>query len=99
MADRRALPAGITPRLLTRDQAAAYCGIVADTFEDYIRPHVPPIDIGARRLWDIRALDRWLDARSGLVTELRPIGDWLKGLGGDAEADLAGDGRAPVGRQ
>lgn len=67
----------MTPRLLCRDAAAAYCGIVAETFEAYIRPHVPPIEIGARKLWDIRALDRWLDERSGLAEPLRPIEDWL----------------------
>lgn len=83
MAERRALPSGMTPRLLGRDAAAAYCGIVADTFEEHVRPHVPPICIGARKLWDVRALDRWLDERSGLVAELQPVDDWLERLGDD----------------
>jgi len=83
MTDRRALPAGMTPRLLSREAAAAYCGVTPETFEVHIRPHVRPIEIGARRLWDIRALNRWLDERSGLVEALRPIRDWLAELGDD----------------
>lgn len=83
MTERRRLPTGMTPRLLSRDSAAAYCGIVAETFEEHIRPHVPPIEIGSRRLWDVRALDRWLDERAGLVEPLRPVGDWIEALGDD----------------
>jgi hypothetical protein len=83
MSERRSLPTGMTPRLLSRDAAAAYCGITAETFEQYIRPHVTPIEIGARRLWDVRALDRWLDLRSGLTDALRPVDDWLVELGND----------------
>lgn len=81
--ERRSLPVGMTPRLLSREAAAAYCGIVAETFEEHIRPHVPPVEIGARRLWDVRALDRWLDRRSGLVDALRSAEDWLAELGDD----------------
>jgi len=65
------------------DAAAAYCGITVQTFEHHIRPHVAPIEIGARRLWDVRALDRWLDVRSGLTDALRPVNDWLSELGND----------------
>jgi hypothetical protein len=77
------LPVGMTPRLLSRDAAAAYCGVVAETFEEHVRPHVRPVEIGSRRLWDIKALDRWLDERSGLAEVVRPIGDWLGELGDD----------------
>lgn len=93
MPERRDLPRGMTPRLLSRAAAAAYCGIVADTFEEYIRPHVPPIELGARRLWDVRALDRWLDERSGLVEPRRSLDDWLGRLG-DGEADDSRHDRA-----
>jgi hypothetical protein len=81
--DSRSLPVGLTPRLLSRDAAAAYCGVTAETFEQHVRPHVKPVEIGARRLWDIKALDRWLDGRSGLAEALRPIDDWLAELGDD----------------
>lgn len=75
------LPRGITRRLLTCDEAAAYCNVVAETFEKYVRPHVPPVEIGARVLWDIKALDRWLDEQSGLVDAPRPLDEWIGVLG------------------
>ncbi len=83
MGARASLPLGMTPRLLSRDAAATYCGITAETFEQHVRPHVRPIEIGARRLWDIKALDRWVDAQSGLTDALRPVDDWLAELGND----------------
>lgn len=79
MGDRHSLPTGMTPRLLSRDAAATYCGVTAQTFEQHVRP----IEIGARRLWDIRALDRWLDVQSGLTDAFRPVDDWLAELGDD----------------
>lgn len=90
MGERHALPAGMTPRLLSREGAAAYCGVTAETFETHVRPHVPPVEIGARRLWDVRALDRWLDERSGLIEALRPVDDWIARLGGDDRAGARG---------
>jgi hypothetical protein len=83
MGNRRSLPVGVTPRLLSRDAAATYCGVTAETFEQHIRPHVPPIEIGARRVWDVKALDRWVDVQSGLTDALRPLDDWLAELGDD----------------
>lgn len=85
MTERR-LPIGMTPRLLSRDAAAAYCGVTAESFETHIRPHVRQIEIGARRLWDVRALDRWLDEKAGLTEALRPVDDWLAELGDDRAA-------------
>ena len=64
---KRSLPSGITPRLLSRGAAAAYCGISAATFDEHVVQAVKPIAIGRRTLWDIKALDRWLDQRSGLT--------------------------------
>ena len=84
---KRRLPIGMTPRLLPRDAAAAYCGVAAETFDEHIRPHLGPVKIGARPLWDVKALDRWLDVRSGLTDALRPVEDWLAELGdGDTHA-------------
>ncbi len=57
---------GIVPRLLTREQAAAYCGISLPTFKG-ICP-VRPIALGAsKRLerYDLRALEQWIDTFSG----------------------------------
>jgi hypothetical protein len=83
MPERRTLPIGMTPRLLSREAAAAYCGVIAETFETHVRPHIAPIEIGARRLWDVKALDRWLDERSGLIEGLQSIDHWVEHLGDD----------------
>jgi hypothetical protein len=71
------------PRLLHRGQAAAYCGVSAGHFDDHIATAVPPISIGRRKLWDVRALDRYLDRLSGLDPDLQPVERWLEGLGND----------------
>jgi hypothetical protein len=63
----RALPAGMLPRLINRRAAAAYCGISPVHFDKQIAPVVPPIQLGGRNVWDLKALDRWLDAQSGLA--------------------------------
>lgn len=78
---RRQLPVGMTPRLLSRDQAAAYCGVSPNHFEDEVAPKVPALQIGRRNLWDRKAIDAWLDRRSGLGDALKPIEDWLGALG------------------
>lgn len=80
MAERR-LPAGMTPRLLSREAAATYLGISPTLFDDRVSPAVPPISIGRRSLWDVKALDRWLDARSSLAepVDSRSMGDRLNG--------------------
>lgn len=64
------LPRGMIPRLLSRDEAAAYCGVSPNMFEEHVG--VPSIKaFGARRLWDRIALDLWLDRESG-ITEAMP---------------------------
>jgi hypothetical protein len=81
MTKRQHLPAGMTPRLLTTEQAAAYCGIGRENFE--ARVGINPLKIfGARKLWDRVALDRWLDQQSGLpTTSTSGAGiDWEKAL-------------------
>lgn len=63
--DRRRLPPGMTPRLLSRSEAAAYCGVSLSLFEECVG--VPPMNCwGNRKLWDRRALDGWLDKLSGI---------------------------------
>lgn len=84
MAERRALPNGITPRLLTAEQAAAYCNVGRENFE--ARVGVPPLRVfGNRVLYDIRALDLWLDQQSGIAAIQAEDGrvDWAKVLGRD----------------
>ena len=66
------------PRLLCDDLAAAYLGLSATTFRDRVerREFPQPIQIGRRKLWDRRALDRLIDARSGFVAASRPGEGW-----------------------
>lgn len=74
----RPLPEGMTPRLLTSRQAAAYCGVAEERFEQTVT--FAPIRVfGTRKLWDRRALDRWLDGISGINTlsPKRPIEERL----------------------
>ena len=63
------------PRLLSRAQAAAYCGIGESFFD--ARVPVAPLSIGDRRLWDRVALDRWIDA---LADASLPSSIWLERL-------------------
>jgi excisionase family DNA binding protein len=65
MAPRSALAdGGIAPRLLTREQAAAYLSVSPNTFdamvEDGVMPR-PRLLRGRRRAWDVRALDAAID--------------------------------------
>lgn len=60
-------------RLKNIDDAAAYCGVSASTFSREVRPHVPPVRIGERILFDIKALDRWLDEKSGISPNPAPL--------------------------
>ena len=51
----------LAPRLLNKQQAAAYCGICSSVFDAV--SSVPPIELksGLKR-WDRHALDRWIDS-------------------------------------
>lgn len=80
---RARLPSGLSPRLLYRDEAAAYCGISGELFERCVK--VAPIKFGSKRRWDLRAIDHWLDQQmsapdprisgdfSGAANELRKL--------------------------
>jgi hypothetical protein len=70
----------MTPRLLTADQAAAYCGVGRENFE--ARVGVAPLKLfGNRVLYDRIALDRWLDRQSGIAEMQADDGvDWAKAL-------------------
>jgi len=75
----RGLPIGMTPRLLSRVGATAYCGMSPNHFEEHVAKVIPPLHFGKRCLWDIRALDRWLDQQSGLTHPIdnRSMGERL----------------------
>jgi predicted DNA-binding transcriptional regulator AlpA len=59
------------PRLLSREQAAAYVGVSPSTFDHEVRAGTwpAPMKRGRRPTWDRAQIDRVLDIRAGLVTE------------------------------
>ncbi|HEY2980222.1 MAG TPA: hypothetical protein VGJ22_03500 [Anaerolineales bacterium] len=69
--DRSKLPDSISPRLLSREQAAAYVAQSVEVFNDLVkRKELPgPIEFSrGHARWDRKNLDEWLDDRSGLRT-------------------------------
>lgn len=55
------------PRLLTKAQAAAYCGVGIGTFADWMSKGIVPRAVKGTQRWDIKEIDVALDRRSGLV--------------------------------
>ena len=49
----------VAKRMLTKVEAARYCGLPVRRFE--VECPVRPVCVGHRDLWDIRDLDLWLD--------------------------------------
>ena len=61
LADIEGLP--FWPRLLSREQAAAYLGVTVPTLEGL---PIASIRVRRRRLYDRAILDRWVDGLTGL---------------------------------
>lgn len=55
------------PRLLTRAEAAAYCGVGMGAFSDWTRKGILPKALKGTQRWDRAAIDAALDRRSGLA--------------------------------
>lgn len=72
------------PRLLSREQAAAYCGVSRGHFTAHCPVSVTLM--GDRKLYDIKALDEWVDKLNG--KRKITMDDVLKGLD-----DSPGEGR------
>ena len=64
--------AGIAPRLLTREEAAGYCGVGATTFAGWIRRGIVPGPVSGTHRWDRKAIDGALDALSRLDDKFGP---------------------------
>jgi hypothetical protein len=77
---RSALDKAFFPRLLSRERAAAYCGVSVPTFAS-VCP-IKPVALGdGKRLerFDRISLDNWIDS---LTTTQQRVGkDWLSELG------------------
>jgi hypothetical protein len=54
------------PRLLTREQAAAYCALSAGSFSDWVKIGRLLGPIPGTQRWDLRAIDMALDLASGI---------------------------------
>jgi hypothetical protein len=69
---------GITPRVLSRHQAAAYCGISAQAFSTWVRAGRLPAPIAGTYRWDLKAIDAALDSASGLSksNSSSPLDEW-----------------------
>ncbi len=77
---KRAAP--VEPRALDRARAAAYCGLSVGSF--IARCPVRGAKVGARVIYDRRALDRWLDSLFGAAPQCAPDMEILRRLDGDA---------------
>ena len=58
-------------RCFDRKEAASYIGVSPTTFDKLVRAGTipPPIEFLGRKVWDVRALDRVLDAESGIDSD------------------------------
>jgi len=63
---KRAITAQLPPRGLTRDAAAAYCGLSPQGFDDWVKRGVVPGPIPGTQRWDRKAIDLALDRASGI---------------------------------
>lgn len=64
MTARRPLSMGISPRLLTRGQAAAYCGLEERDFFKAIKNGILPRRLEAADYWDKKEIDQFIDRAS-----------------------------------
>jgi hypothetical protein len=59
------LPINLPKRGLSKEEAAEYCGVSANTL---VRHGPTPTKIGDRAIYDRPVLDRWLDEVAGLMS-------------------------------
>jgi predicted DNA-binding transcriptional regulator AlpA len=77
---RHSAPAalGIAPRLLKREEAAAYCGVGVSTFTGWVRRNLLPGPVPATHRWDRKAIDAALDVLSRIddKVEHKALDQW-----------------------
>jgi hypothetical protein len=67
----------LAPRLLSRPQAAGYCGLSPSAFSSWVRAGKLPPSLPGTTRWDLKAIDFALDAMSGLQQqELTALDEW-----------------------
>ena len=67
MSGRKRPDPSYAPGGMQRPEAAWYCGVSVDLFDRYIRPDLPAIYIGSRRVWRRADLDLWLERNATAV--------------------------------
>lgn len=63
------------PRLLTREQAARYCGLTKEGFDGWVKRQLVPGPIPGTRRWDLREIDRAIDNKGGRLNSSTPAGN------------------------
>jgi hypothetical protein len=69
-------------RLMTKKQAAEYCGLSHRDFGNWVSKGLIPRALSGTARWDRKALDYALDALSGLASAQErddPFGEWMAG--------------------
>ena len=71
-------PLAIMPRLVCREEAAAYCGLSPQGFSSWIKLGRLPESIAHTNRWDLKAIDMALDSLSGVTIDasLSPLDEW-----------------------
>ena len=69
---------GRSPRLVTREDAAAYCRLSPQGFSQWIRLGRLPGPIAGTTRWDLKAIDAAIDSLSGLqaTKNVSPLDQW-----------------------
>lgn len=69
----------ISPRLMTKQEAAAYCAVTPSRFYQLVKAKTLPGPVPGTTRYDRVAIDRALDKHAGLQSdaELSPLQEWL----------------------
>ncbi len=78
----------VSPRLMTKAEAAEYCAITPSRLSQLVKAGTLPRSIPGTTRWDKAAIDRALDNLSGLTaeSELSPYQKWKQGRDGNRAA-------------
>jgi excisionase family DNA binding protein len=67
----------MTPRCLTKDQAAKYCGLKVSGFDEWVKSGRVPGPMPGTQRYDRHAIDKALDRASGFKVDTGdPYEDW-----------------------
>jgi excisionase family DNA binding protein len=80
--------APVQPRLMTKQEAAAYCAVTPSRFYQLVKAGTLPSAVPGTTRYDRIAIDKALDKLSGLTTdaELSPYQKWKQSQDGNRAA-------------